>query len=446
MAPASQKSRIALFFAIGLGVSLAMGLLKALAAWLADSYVYSVPWVGGFLRSIELSELSNLIAFAILGASIGAATLLLPRRWDHRATLSVLAIVSPFVFCGSYLMQQHLWIDRVASEANLSYDEARDLTNTYLEREVETRGFFGFFPFSTQLAELPVRRQTLESSQSVNPTKALTQELAGYDDPRANFVAYWFERVGWLVRFMYIAIAGLTGLIYYFKGYVWAEGRRRINTPGPISADRADRFDRSNRSERSSVPAPKASPGKASASKPSASKPSSSKTRFNKANPRKTSFSQARSRLFSGLRSKLPASGVTPSRSKSQSLNKQRPKKQGLKPQSSRPQSSRSQNSKPQNSKPQNSRSQSSNKSPRPQEPRPKNAGANPSSQPPSSAKSSGFYAAGSAPSGPPASPQSSGPTPGSQKPQDSRPNNRSDQFPPKQSPPEQPPLDRKSS
>ncbi len=71
----SKRSRIPVFFAIGIGLSLLLAALKAIAAWLADVFLYSVPWIGGFLKSIELIELFNLVVFAILGAGIGAATL-----------------------------------------------------------------------------------------------------------------------------------------------------------------------------------------------------------------------------------------------------------------------------------------------------------------------------------------------------------------------------------
>lgn len=232
-----KKSRVALFFVVGFGLSLSMALLKALLAWATHTYLYSIPWVGGFLRSIELTEISNLLIFAILGVGIGGATFLLPRRWDHRLKLAFLFVVSPFVFSASYMTQQHLWIKAVAEQSGIDYREARILTNDYLERKTGNRGFFGFYPFSTQLAELPVRSQTLQSTQSLNPNEVLSQELASYDDPRADLAAYWFERVGWLIRFMYMTIAALTGLIYYFKGYAWAENRLHANTaaqPQPV--------------------------------------------------------------------------------------------------------------------------------------------------------------------------------------------------------------------
>ena len=221
----SKKSRVALFFAFGVGLAVLMAGLKAVIAWAADTYLYSVPWLGGFLRSIELLEISNLLIFAILGAGIGAATVWLPRHWPHRAKLAFLLLLSPFVFSASYMMQQNLWIKAVATRANLPYREARDITNAYLKREVGKGGFFGFYPFSTQFAELPTRLDSLQSEQSVNPNDLLSQELSGYNDSRADLAAYVFERVGWLIRFMYMTIAALTGLIYYFKGHSWAENR-----------------------------------------------------------------------------------------------------------------------------------------------------------------------------------------------------------------------------
>ncbi len=232
--PAANRTRIPLFFAIGVGLSLLMAALKALAAGLAEAYLYSLPWVGGFLRSIEIAEISNLIVFALLASGIGAATYLLPARWHQAAKVALLVVVSPFVFSASYLMLQHLWIQRVATRANIPYAEAKTVTNAFLTRETGRGGFFGFYPYSTEVAELPTLRKSLEAGTG-NPSQLLTRELASYEDPRADAVAYVFEKVGWLVRFMYMTIAALTALIYYFKGRDWAENKRQNEATQPVS-------------------------------------------------------------------------------------------------------------------------------------------------------------------------------------------------------------------
>ncbi len=234
MAFQSKRSRIFLFFIIGFGVALVAALLKSAIAWIADIYLYSLPWVGGFLRSVELAELSNLLVFALLGGGIGSATYFLPRRWNHKAKLALLIVLSPFVFSASYLTQQNLWIRKVAAHTNITYQDARDTTNRFLERETGNQGYFGYFPFSTRISDLPVQRDILSSDLAETPNDLLTEELASYNDPRADAIAFIFKQVGWLIRFMYVTIAALTGLIYYFKGCDWAEDtHQRVASSSP---------------------------------------------------------------------------------------------------------------------------------------------------------------------------------------------------------------------
>lgn len=222
MASQSKQSRIFLFFAIGFGTALLASLLKSAIAWIADIYIYSLPWVGGFLRSIELAEFSNLLAFALLGAGIGSATYFVPRRWNHKAKFALLIFLSPFVFSASYLTQQNLWVKKVAARADMPYQEARELTNQFLERETGNRGYFGYFPLSTRVVDLPVQPKVLNSEVAVIGD-TLTEALASYDDLRASAAIFLFKQVGWLIRFMYMFVAGLTALTYYFKGCDWAE-------------------------------------------------------------------------------------------------------------------------------------------------------------------------------------------------------------------------------
>lgn len=267
MAIDSKRPRIPLFFTIGIGLALLMAGLKAIAAGLAEAYLYPVPWIGGFLKSIELVELSNLVAFAILGAGIGAATFLLPQRWNHKAKLALLAAVSPFVFCASYLVQQNLWIHRVAKRADIPYSQARDITNTFLKREVGSGGFFGFYPFSTQATDLPTRRADLEAATVGNPAKVLAKELASYQDPRADAAAFVFERVGWVIRFMYMTIAALTALIYYFKGHDWAEAQRG-HSPDQPPDNPSNKTPTSNKTPNKMPPKPPTDPPPKPADKP----------------------------------------------------------------------------------------------------------------------------------------------------------------------------------
>lgn len=228
---ASSRPRLLLYFAVGIGLSVLMAGLKAYTAWLAETYLYALPWMGGFLRSLELVELSNLVVFAILGAGLGAAVIWLPRHWPPAAKAALLMVAGPWVMLSSYWMQQHLWIQRVAARAEIPYEEAREITNTFLKREVGSGGLWGTYVFGTEVADFPTRRQDLESEKSVNPNRILNRELSSYDDPRADTIAFIFGQVGWLIRLLYLAIAAFTALVYYLKGLDWAQARASLTHP-----------------------------------------------------------------------------------------------------------------------------------------------------------------------------------------------------------------------
>ena len=92
----SNRPRIpAFFFAIGIGLSLLMAGLKAIVAGLAERYLYSVPFVGGFLRSIELAEISNWVVFALLAGGIGAATFFAASQLEQLGENSIAASGQP---------------------------------------------------------------------------------------------------------------------------------------------------------------------------------------------------------------------------------------------------------------------------------------------------------------------------------------------------------------
>ena len=307
-----KNSRIISFFVIGCGLALLMAGLKALFAWITHTYAYSIPWIGGFLKSFEMVEISNLVVFAILGVGIGAATILLPADWPNKLKLAFLLVLTPFVFSASYMMQQHLWIQQVAARGNISYREARDVTNRYLQRETGQGGFFGFYPFSTQLSDLPTRLEVLRSERSVNPSKLLSQELSSYDDPRADFAAYVFDRVGWLIRFMYMTIAVLTAVIYYFKGALWADGKKAaagIPATGMAQTGRTPLLGKPS-SAASAKPGAKSS--KAKSSKAKSPKAKSSKGKSSKTPSSKTPSSKTPSSKIQSPQSKPPTAGTKP--------------------------------------------------------------------------------------------------------------------------------------
>ncbi|NJL44958.1 MAG: hypothetical protein HC922_02835, partial [Leptolyngbyaceae cyanobacterium SM2_3_12] len=54
--------------------------VKLLITWAAETFLHPIPILGGWLKSLEIVELSNIVLFALLGFGIGGAARYLPAK------------------------------------------------------------------------------------------------------------------------------------------------------------------------------------------------------------------------------------------------------------------------------------------------------------------------------------------------------------------------------
>ena len=130
----------ALLFSIWVVVLTAgMAGIRGAIAWAAETRLYPIPIAGGLLKSIEIAELSNVLIFALYGLGLGMATVHLPplRRFLSRAgVMLAMLTLAVGLFCVSYGVRQHLWIQQVAAQASISFAEAQTMTNEFLETTI----------------------------------------------------------------------------------------------------------------------------------------------------------------------------------------------------------------------------------------------------------------------------------------------------------------------
>lgn len=204
-------------------------LVKVIAAWAAEAFLYVVPFIGGMLKSLELMELSNILAFAILGMGLGSASRYLPsqgRTWQ-RALLLVVAV--PLVYFASYATRQQFWVNQVAVEADLSRPEARELTSQFLQREAGDPGFWGFYRLTTQVPVLPTDPQELDKLS--DDEKWFRSELTRFSGVEPGIFLRLFGGVGWGIRLVYGILSLLTVGIYFNKGVRLAQAPRQPAPP-----------------------------------------------------------------------------------------------------------------------------------------------------------------------------------------------------------------------
>ena len=221
----AQWSKLLRYLCATLLLIAGMMALKGLVAWASEIFVYQLPIFGGLLKSLELMEVTNVVIFAILGVSLGAFTLWLPRHRVLLFKLLPLAVAIPLVFTTGYAVRYHLWVQQVAVESELLPTQAKEVTNTLLRQATGNQGLRGFFRYTVQVPILPTDLRALQSIDEDD--KWFRSELTRFSGLEPGLFTLIFKLTGWGIRLFYILLAAVTAILYFAKGVVWANQNRQ---------------------------------------------------------------------------------------------------------------------------------------------------------------------------------------------------------------------------
>ncbi len=207
--------------------------LKLLIAWAAEVYLHPIPILGGWLKSLEIVELVNIVIFALLGIGLGGATRYLPSKTPLILKALALILAIPLVFFSSYWLRQTLWLNQLAVQSNQSVEQISTLANQALLRESGSEGFWGYFKVTTKMPILPATVEELE--RMAEDQRWFRSELTRFSGIEPGVFSMIFDGAGWGIRLFHAALATLTGIIYFFKGLTWADtARLRQLTKGRV--------------------------------------------------------------------------------------------------------------------------------------------------------------------------------------------------------------------
>ncbi|NER84149.1 MAG: hypothetical protein F6K42_32345 [Leptolyngbya sp. SIO1D8] len=202
-----------------------MTVMKGAIAWVAEQFIYTLPILGGLLKSLELIEVSNVLIFAALGLGLGAFTHWLPRQWKTFRKAIALVIAIPIVFLSSYGVRHHIWVQQVAVESELLPAQAQQVTDTLLVQATGNKGLWGFFQYTVQVPILPTNLSALQAVD--DDDKWFRSELTRFSGLEPGIFTLLFRLTGWGIRWFYMLLALVTAAIYFTKGMVWANTRRQ---------------------------------------------------------------------------------------------------------------------------------------------------------------------------------------------------------------------------
>ncbi len=207
----------------------AVVVLKGAITWAAERFVYTLPILGGLLKSLELMEVTNVVVFAILGVCLGAFTFWLPKNLGLWVKVLPLVVAVPLVFTTGYAVRYHIWIRQVAAQSELLPIQATAVTDALLQESTGSSGLLGFFKYTVQVPILPTDLRSLQTVDQDD--KFFRSELTRFSGLEPGLFSTLFTITGWGIRVFYILLTLITAIIYFAKGIVWANAARQSQQP-----------------------------------------------------------------------------------------------------------------------------------------------------------------------------------------------------------------------
>lgn len=219
--PSTATAKYLLTLAAVVGAVL---LAKLIITWAAEVFLYPLPIFGGWLKSLEIVELTNILLFALLGFGIGGASRYLSAKTPLGMKSIALIVALPLVFFSSYWLRYQMWLGQLSAQAELPHQEIVAMANQALERESGSQGFWGYYRTTTKMPILPAT--TAELERMAQDQQWFRSELTRFSGIEPGVFSMIFDGAGWGIRFFHMLLAALTGLIYFSKGLAWADGAR----------------------------------------------------------------------------------------------------------------------------------------------------------------------------------------------------------------------------
>ncbi|MBE9227925.1 hypothetical protein IQ264_21110 [Phormidium sp. LEGE 05292] len=193
--------------------------LKLIANLIGEELIYNILIIGEFIAIFQVVEFANIIIFAVLGMGFGVASVILPKICQLKTSAVLLIIIVPLIFSITPILKYNTWVKEIADNEKLTYQQAQDLSNSFLKSRINLEGFLGFYSYSAQFPVLP--RTKKEMVLAVKLEKKVRYELTSLTkDPNLSqqkvsiFLAYG----NWAIRFFYFSLSVFTTIAHFHIG------------------------------------------------------------------------------------------------------------------------------------------------------------------------------------------------------------------------------------
>jgi hypothetical protein len=193
--------------------------LKLIANFIGEELIYNIMIIGEFIAILQVVEFANIIIFAVLGMGFGLASVILPKNCQIKTSAVLLIILVPLIFSITPYLKYNSWLKEIADNEEITYQQAQELSDSFLKSRVNAEGFLGFYSYSAQFPVLP--RTQKEMVLAVNLEKKVRSEISSLTkNPNLSpqVISILLAIGNWTIRFFYFSLTVLTTVAHFHIG------------------------------------------------------------------------------------------------------------------------------------------------------------------------------------------------------------------------------------
>ncbi len=189
---------------------------KIISVKLADKFLYSLIVFGNFLRGIEIVEIFNIIALAVVGMGFGLATVFLPKYLGRYVSSILLIILVPIIFITTQVVRYDIWVEQVAQNDNLSLSQAELVANSFLNQRVGNNGIYGFYLYTAKFPILPEKELQMNDLNRLE--KSVNSKFVRLIGVPPGVISWAMSLCFWVIRIFYFVVAVVTTVVHFTEG------------------------------------------------------------------------------------------------------------------------------------------------------------------------------------------------------------------------------------
>ncbi|MDE5067914.1 MAG: hypothetical protein O4861_24410 [Trichodesmium sp. St16_bin4-tuft] len=146
----------------------------------------------------------------------GLATVFLPKYLGRYVSTILLVILVPIIFITTQIVRYDIWVEQVAENEKLSFNQAELLIDSFLNKRVGKDGIYGFYLYTAKFPVLPDKKVQINNLDRLE--KSINSKFVRLIGVPPGVIYWTMSLCFWVIRIFYFVIAVVTTIFHFREG------------------------------------------------------------------------------------------------------------------------------------------------------------------------------------------------------------------------------------